>query len=74
MQSTKQGSENSDDKASPHRIGLDQSFNDLSFQSPPHTNETLVRGHLDYNGSEIKYLGATHWETILENVNLHGTS
>lgn len=31
------------------------------YQSP-------VKGHLDYDGSEVNYLGATHWATVLENV------
>ncbi len=40
----------------------------LSTRASPHSYQSPVKGHLDYDGSEVNYLGATHWATILENV------
>lgn len=68
MQENEQKSESGGDIAVPHRSAVDQSFNGLSIQSPPQTPKTSAGGHLDCNGSELNYLGATHWATILENV------
>ncbi|KIW62391.1 hypothetical protein PV04_10571 [Phialophora macrospora] len=31
-------------------------------------SEALTNGHLDIRGTETKYLGATHWAAILENI------
>ncbi len=40
----------------------------LSIRASPHTHQSPVKGHLDYDGSEVNYLGATHRATILETV------
>ena len=48
---------------------VDERLKDLFLG--PHSSKSSrssVRGHLDVHGPEIKYLGATNWETILENV------
>ncbi len=53
------------------------SLSDTAQDSEPNQNAThpaseaakaVLSGHLEVNGSETTYLGATHWATILENV------
>ncbi|KIW22385.1 uncharacterized protein PV07_12275 [Cladophialophora immunda] len=34
----------------------------------PVASDPIPNGHLDIRGTETKYLGATHWATILENI------
>lgn len=50
---------------------------DPSLKASPHSssNETLdtsstSKGHLDGNDSGTRYLGATNWTTVLQNVSL----
>jgi hypothetical protein len=39
-----------------------------STQASSPASEASANGHLDIRGTETKYLGATHWAAILENV------
>ena len=68
MRTNKEGSESGSVKIPLHNATVDQCFDNLSVRSLPPTFETSSTGHLDVNGSETNYLGATHWATILENV------
>lgn len=47
---------------------VDQSLSDLTVDDP--VDISVSGGHLDVQGSEINYVGATHWATILENVEI----
>ena len=49
---------------------VDRRMKDLSvsLQSSPPTSEPVSSGHLDKNGLERNYQGATHWTTILDNI------
>ena len=48
---------------------VDERLEDLSIEPPSFKSlRYSVRGHLDVHGSEIQYVGATNWQTILENV------
>ena len=53
-----------------HDEAIDQRLEDLSIKKSLHAPDASLGGHLDVNGSESSYLGATHWATILENVGL----
>ena len=53
----------------PANGSVDERLKDLSIEPPsPKFSRSSVRGHLDVHGSEVQYLGATNWKTILENV------
>lgn len=58
------------DRASCTNSMADEQFKSLFVRASPRKYHAPVKGHLDYDGSEVNYLGATHWATILENV--HG--
>lgn len=68
MQTTRNGSENGANEASAGCRTFDQSLNRLSIHNSAQSSETAPGGHLSINDSETNYLGATHWEAILENV------
>jgi hypothetical protein len=70
IQATKGGPESRSEEtfSSSHNVPADQRFKDLSVHHSPHICLTSLGGHLDINGSEANYVGATHWATILENV------
>ena len=70
MQKNKERSENLSDKTSPPGMTVDGRMETLSVHSSPLCCETSSGGHLDINGSEANYVGATHWATILENVSI----
>jgi len=50
---------------------VDQIMRDLSVQSSGGGSGGYSIGHLDINGPETNYVGATHWATILENVRIN---
>lgn len=54
--------------AKPDERVFDQRSDGLSVDSPPRGYDTPIRGHLDHQGAETNYRGATHWASILENV------
>jgi hypothetical protein len=70
MQTNKEHSENLSDKTSPPGMTVDGRMETLSVHSLPLRSETSSGGHLNINGSETNYVGATHWATILENVSI----
>lgn len=72
MQPTSQGSETSGDTRSSSSTIFHQNLKDLPVHSSTQTSEPSCGGHLDVQGSETNYLGATHWATILENVGVLG--
>ena len=47
---------------------VDQGLKGLRIDSSQGLNATASGGYLDIDGTETKYVGATHWATILENV------
>lgn len=59
MQTTKKESES---------CTVDHRLKDLSVHSSIPHSQTSSTGHLETNGTETNYLGATHWATILDNV------
>jgi hypothetical protein len=70
IQTAKESSESRGQKtsSSSQHATADQRIKDLSVHSSPQACQTSSAGHLDINGSELNYFGATHWVTILENV------
>lgn len=68
MQTTRADLEDGGNNASARCQTFDQSLNQLSIDNSPRSSETAPGGHLSINDSETNYLGATHWEAILENV------
>jgi hypothetical protein len=70
MQTTNYDPTNHVDHDHTRSVAVDQSMNGLSLQNSAKPPEISSAGHLDTSGSETKYLGATHWATILENVSL----
>lgn len=68
MQTTSKGSGTSGETRSSSNAMIDQHLKDLSVHSSSQTLEPSCGGHLDIQGPETNYLGATHWATILENV------
>ena len=70
MRTSSEGTESRSDKPLPFDVAVDHCLQDLSIESPLQTSKSSLKGHLDVNGSETNYLGATHWATILENVRL----
>ena len=72
LQSSSEGSESTGDIAHANGQPVDQNLADLSLDSSLRKIESSgARGHLDISRSETKYLGATHWTAILENVSSH---
>ena len=68
MQTSKQISENGSQKIPPGNLKADRCWADGSVHSPPYSFKESSGGHLNQSGSEMNYVGATHWATILENV------
>lgn len=68
MQSTRAESENGSSKASARGQTFDQSLDQLSIDISPQSSDTAPGGHLNINDLGTNYIGATHWEAILENV------
>ena len=67
MQNPKGTSKTSNDTHSVRDVTMSRSSESLSAHGPSPT-EANIGGHLETNGPETNYLGATHWETILEHV------
>ncbi len=72
MQTTKADSETGGNQASTRCRTVDESLNRLSIHNSTQPSEGAPGGHLSVNDSETNYLGATHWEAILENVGALG--
>lgn len=68
MRTTKEDTENANVKAPSHSRNVDHGLSRLSIHNPSQSTETPTGGHLSIDDSETNYLGATHWEAILENV------
>lgn len=68
MRTTKEDAEKAGSKASSHNNVVDSSFRGLSIHNSSRSTEMPLGGHLSVDDSETNYLGATHWEAILENV------
>lgn len=63
MRTTKKESE-----SSAHSANIDSRLKDLTVRSSLPPSERVSTGHLQTNGTETDYLGATHWATILDTV------
>lgn len=77
LQSTSsEGSDHTSENVSPNSQTVDHNLEELSLDSSLGTPETCsgARGHLDVTGPETKYLGATHWSAILDNVSISSGS
>jgi len=70
MQTNKERSESLSDKTSPPGMTVDSRMETLSVYSSPLASKPWSGGHLDINGSQANYVGATYWATILENVRI----
>ncbi|TVY49194.1 Fusarisetin A cluster transcription factor [Lachnellula occidentalis] len=70
LQSTNEGSESNGNSAHADGQPVDRNLEDLSLDSSLRTVEACsgARGHLEISRSETKYLGATHWTAILEDI------
>jgi hypothetical protein len=68
MQRSGEGSEGLNAKTSSSSKTVEQSISNLSVDGSPYPSNGASGGHWDVKGSEVNYLGATHWSTILENV------
>lgn len=69
MRTTKDSPEHHDEESSTQTGTFDQRLKGLSIHNASQILKTPPGGHLDVtHDSETNYLGATHWEAILENV------
>ena len=62
--------ENGNEKSFSRDNGVDQSSKSPSTIGSAEISDLSKLGHLELNGSETNYLGATHWATILDDVSI----
>lgn len=67
MQAPKENSARPTDNT-PFQIGTSDQQSAVSTNSSHRRFEVPSGGHLDTQGSETNYIGATHWATVLANV------